>query len=161
MNYHWGLYQNCPFQLIFETWEWTVQIHMDSHWMPVNVLTVPWLLATPFTCQWLLTNYKWLIMKVIFLGIGDWTLLPLIESSCIGLPVWLSEFVTYLPGWKRQRHEAEGLLQCLWRTKGICCFMLSFMAVPQLSQESKWTRNSLAYRWRCSWCMLDFIQSQE
>lgn len=99
-------------------------------------------------------------MKVVFLGIGDWTLHPLIfltESSCTGLPVWLPEFVTYLPGWRRHRHEAEGLL---WRTKVICCIMLSSMAVPQFSQESKWTRNPLAYRWRCSWYMIDFIQTE-
>lgn len=57
------------------------------------------------------------------------------------------------PGW-------EALRQRLWGRKGVYCFVLSFRAVPNCSQESKWTRKSLASRSGCSHCVLDFTQAE-
>lgn len=42
----------------------------------------------------------------------------------------------------------------------IALHYISFMVVPNHSQESKWTRNSFAYRLRCSHCALDLTQTE-
>lgn len=123
-------------------------------------------------------------MKVTSLGIDDWAQLPLklfIDSPCFALPEWLPKFVTWSSALKEAETWGCGIEMWGWGTVAVpmgkkrpllLCTMyllekalialhyVSFMVVPNHSQESKWTRNSFAYRLRCSHYVLDLTQTE-